>query len=271
VGVADDVYEISGKGIFEFKDIKQALLGDITDYQWKDDICNYAWDRDLSNYNGKIPFSIIEEIIKAQFFRFLDPLNHFLAPKEQQNKYTNSDGYPSLDIAEYKNLLKYLLEQKKINHPTIFNEFKDRAAVPNVILADDIDRISAEPIRVVYHEKSLSEAIYGDKVKLPKAKTTTGTSYAKASAKVTVVSDWAAFDEYSPSGYSTYIRKIMKELSIATICELESRIDEMIDYCVNEMELAKKSGDRQRKKDHSNYRSALRKYKEFMDSKKILP
>ena len=96
-------------------------------------------------------------------------------------------------------------------------------------------------------------------------------SVASAPTSVVGASGWSDFDTYSPSGYSGFIRTIMRELSVADICELEARIDEMIVYCTNEMTSAKKSGDKRREKYYSNYRSALRKYKEFMDSKKIAP
>ena len=65
--------------------------------------------------------------------------------------------------------------------------------------------------------------------------------------------------------------KIMRELGIETVSELQVRIDEAIDYCTNEMNLAEKTADAKRKKGYIDCRSALRKYKEFMDSKKILP
>ena len=53
-----------------------------------------------------------------------------------------------------------------------------------------------------------------------------------------------------------------------TRSELEKHIDEAIDFCTKEIESGKKSGDEKKKKTYNNCRSALRKYKDFMESKK---
>ena len=63
----------------------------------------------------------------------------------------------------------------------------------------------------------------------------------------------------------------MKELNIENIVELQARIDEAILYCTNEKDLAKKNGDGKREKIYNDCRSALRKYKDFMNFKKISP
>ena len=82
--------------------------------------------------------------------------------------------------------------------------------------------------------------------------------------------EWADFDAYAPKGYSKLIRDIMDELSISDIHELETRIDEAIGFCTNEMNVAKTNGDKNRNDYYGNHRCALNKYKVFMDSKKIL-
>ena len=73
------------------------------------------------------------------------------------------------------------------------------------------------------------------------------------------------------NSYKSYRNKIMKELGIVDILDLEKRIDEAIDFCTEGIDFAKTIGDAKKKKMYNNYRSALRKYKEFMGSKKILP
>ena len=60
----------------------------------------------------------------------------------------------------------------------------------------------------------------------------------------------------------------MLELDIKDIHALEKRIDEAIDFCTDR--IANASGDDREVHRYSNYRAVLRKYKEFMASKKIL-
>ena len=70
------------------------------------------------------------------------------------------------------------------------------------------------------------------------------------------------------ASYKANRNKIMKELKIADNLDLEKCIDEAIDFCTKEIESGKKSGDEKKKKTYNNCRSALRKYKDFMVSKK---
>jgi site-specific recombinase XerD len=70
------------------------------------------------------------------------------------------------------------------------------------------------------------------------------------------------------NSYKSSIRKITEELKITDILDLEKRIDEAIDFCTKGIENAKKFGDEKKKKTYNDCRSALRKYKEFMESKK---
>ena len=88
------------------------------------------------------------------------------------------------------------------------------------------------------------------------------------SATHAVKLDWTDFDVYAPAGYHYYIEKIMVELGIKDLNELEQRIYETIDYCSNEIGMAKKSNDAKKAKKYSDCRAALKKYKDFMDSKK---
>lgn len=171
IGVGDASYEIPVHGImttFLFEDIKSVLLGDDSDYQWDDMISNYVWNRKIADYSGSIDFAIVEEMIKAQFFRFLDPLNHFLAPMAEQNKFTKFNSYPALDIAEYSNLLRYIIARKSQTFGVAFLEFKRRVSAPDVLFLADYCIVGQETVDVVYHEKSLSEQLYGDGVRPPK-------------------------------------------------------------------------------------------------------
>ena len=90
-------------------------------------------------------------------------------------------------------------------------------------------------------------------------------------AMVAGASSWSDFEAYAPAGYRYHIEKIMVELDIKDIYELEKQINDVIDFCTTEIDSAKKSGDNKRAKLYTDRRAALRKYKEFMNSKKILP
>ena len=70
------------------------------------------------------------------------------------------------------------------------------------------------------------------------------------------------------ASYKANRNKIMKELVISDILDLEKRIDEAIDFCTKGIETAKKIQDEKKKKMYNNCRSALRKYKDFMEAKK---
>ena len=70
------------------------------------------------------------------------------------------------------------------------------------------------------------------------------------------------------ASYKASRNRIMKELKISDVFELEKRIEEAIDFCTKEKDAAQKSGDEKRKKTYNNCRSALRKYKDYLESKK---
>jgi CRISPR/Cas system Type II protein with McrA/HNH and RuvC-like nuclease domain len=73
------------------------------------------------------------------------------------------------------------------------------------------------------------------------------------------------------NAYKVNRDKIMKELKIFDITSLEKCIDDVIDYCTREKDQAKKNGDSKKEKLYNDCRSALRKYKDFMNFKKISP
>lgn len=171
IGVGDALYKISVHGeisTFLFEDVKSVLIGEDRDYQWDDTISNYVWNRKIGDYSGSIDFNVIEEIIVAQFFRFLDPLNHFLAPMAEQNKFTKANGYPAIDIAEYDGLLRYIIARKSQSFGAVFTEFKSKVSAPDELFSSNSDMLGLEFIDAVYHEKSLSEQLYGDGVRPPK-------------------------------------------------------------------------------------------------------
>jgi hypothetical protein len=203
IGVAENDYEMPGGVVYEFKIIKTLLLGEDADYAWDSTVGNYVWNRKIADYKGEVPFATIEKIVIAQFFRFLDPINHFLAPKEQQNKFTRADGFFDMDIAEYENLLKYLIgEKEKVFNSdktgegklTYFDDFREKTYAPRAMFGVDTISAGTEPIQVVYHEKSLSQSLYGDKVGGTTKKPTTTSRKKTSTGSAPVKTTTAAVD-----------------------------------------------------------------------------
>ena len=75
------------------------------------------------------------------------------------------------------------------------------------------------------------------------------------------------FSKTVAASYKSHRNKIMRELQITDILDLEKHIDEAIDFCTNGIESAKKVGDEKKKKVYNDCRSGLRKYKDFMEAK----
>lgn len=76
------------------------------------------------------------------------------------------------------------------------------------------------------------------------------------------------YNKGSVLSYCTSIRIIMKEIGVGSLEDLDNCIDTAIDYCTNQMENPQKIDER---KKYSDRRSALRKYKEFLESRKTNP
>ena len=101
------------------------------------------------------------------------------------------------------------------------------------------------------------------------ATTTKGGSAGKRSSVTSEFADFKLFyQKKSVAGYCNSIRKIMKEMGMGDLVELNNHIDVAIDYCTNQMNDPQKSAE---KKKYTDTRSALRKYKEFLVYKKANP
>ena len=241
--------------------------------------------KDIYYREGYHVGSDARRFLEAHMLRFLHPLNYFCAPKDNMSGYTyceftdhvhterGSHTYRRFHrISGYEHLLYYAHHKFKEKYGDIYDDFLTRIMLPE----NTFDFFEKSIANAEYYGDEIIDVKYGNPLSHG-SKTTTGSRISSAGTgsykgrkrgySIALVD----FDTYSPSGYSSFIRTIMRELSVADICELEARIDEMIVYCTNEMTSAKKSGDKRREKYYSNYRSALRKYKEFMDSKKIAP
>ena len=59
----------------------------------------------------------------------------------------------------------------------------------------------------------------------------------------------------------------MKQLDINSLDELDERVDDAIVLCTNEISNAKIQGNKKAKKNYSDYRSALKKYKSYLEFK----
>ena len=94
------------------------------------------------------------------------------------------------------------------------------------------------------------------------AKSTTSSS--GAVGKDDEFADFKSFyQNSSASSYCTFIRKIMNEMGIASLADLDGCIDVAIDYCTARMRDPQKETE---KKKYNDIRSALRKYKEYLNS-----
>ncbi len=147
------IYDIGGVDV-KWEDIDLVELGEEStlqqDYQWNDSIKNFVWDRKMASSHDR---DALRTAVVAHFLRFLDPMNHFLAPMQGCNKFTRANGEFSLDIAEYDNLISYLMFTRK-NSPDSdfsdgFNEFID-----NVLPGKNLTPLNCdtEEIDIIYHE-----------------------------------------------------------------------------------------------------------------------
>ena len=65
--------------------------------------------------------------------------------------------------------------------------------------------------------------------------------------------------------YKSNKNKIMAELGIKDVDAFDKRINEAIDFCSDNIELASASGDKKKEKTYRDYRSAVKKYKDFLE------
>ena len=67
-------------------------------------ICNYVRTINVT----KERFDELKQIAIASTLRFIDPLNHFLAPKDDKNFYENEKKEITTGVAEYEVLTSYI-------------------------------------------------------------------------------------------------------------------------------------------------------------------
>lgn len=163
-------YCINGNTI-GFKEIegKYFTLGKIEDYKWDSSLGNYV----RNNYY--IPDDKKDEyksLIIACFLRFVDPINHFLAPSTKGKiVYIDTANNIKKDIAEYVPLLDYIKTQYEIRFNK--NYYKDF-----------MKKVLAENNYTSTTGTTIIDAIYDSKSK--KASTSTTTPIVTVNKKVNV-------------------------------------------------------------------------------------
>ena len=123
--------------------------------------------------------------------------------------------------------------------------------------------IRLEKPTVAHGTKAMPKAATAPKAKsgAPKKKIPS-----KPRAKIDEFTDFMAYLNYksTATSYKSSISSIMKELGIPYLSDLSSRIDNAINYCTNKLTAAT---DKKELKKYKDIRAALRKYKEFLNSK----
>ena len=203
--------------------------------EWKLEQDQYGefYVRHLSNLDDTA-----QKILKAHFLRFACPLNYVLTPKKSCHICTASR---ILDIAEYPLFQQYAQKQ----FAKIFGQ--------------------------VYHDYLNELMIYSNSIMSNIEDTVIDIEYDTMMSGTDELSDFARYvvdvcgrKHGTASSYKHSVRTIMKDLNISSVDELGKRIEEAIDFCTAEIDKATSCGDKTKKKHYSDYRSALKKYKQYI-------
>ena len=203
-----------------------------------------------------------ERFLKAHFLRFACPLNYIFTPK--QNVQTFGEvKVPKNDVGECPEFLAYAKEKLRERYPDEYNEYFSLLMLPPEKLED-------YPLDVSYvfkgkkkHTKSTTPAA------LPAPSDGASDSTGKGAGSVDEFEGFKSFYlKSSASGYCASIRKIMNELGLVSLADLDRSIDVAIDYCTTQISDPLKAAE---KKKYSDIRSALRKYKEYLEVISVSP
>ena len=167
---------------------------------------------------------------------------------------------------------------------TFFTDLNDEYNEYFSLLMLPPEKLEDYPLDVSYVFKGKKKRA---KSKVPAAKKTakgkstasTTSSSSKAStkgssttARKTATDDFADFKTFvgksSASGYCTSIRKIMREMGLNTLADLEASLPAAINHCTSKMGSA---ANKKESKLYSDYRAALRRYEKFLLSVKVCP
>ena len=181
------------------------------------------------------------DVLRAHFLRFACPLNYVLTPKKSCHICHKTR---IIDIAEYPAFQQYAQEQFHKLFGSVYQKY-----------LDELD---------IYEHTTLSD-VGKSKINIEYDIMMAGTDELSEYARFIV--DICEKNHRTASSYKSSVRSVMKEMNITDVDGLEKRIDEAIDYCTNEISVANKNNNKEKKKDYSNYRSALRKYKVYLTEK----
>ena len=229
----------------------------------------------------------IKDFAIAHFIRTVHPINYFLVPNKTNTKDESSGliktniywhdyddgGKEKNEIGEYSKLIEYVATKIKdiYKDTNVYQEFLDMIfPTGNCIYPKG---------KNVQIDAQYSIGIWKEKIGNISAETKQNTKINSivnstiSNTPSSVTNNFADFEKFagldgisSPSGYSTNIRKIMKELGITSLDKLNNDINGAIDYCTKKMNnvVTKKE-----KKGYSDCRSALKKYKKYLESTEL--
>lgn len=228
----------------------------------------------------------------AHFLRTVHPINYFLVPNKpnrydevtnilKTNIYWYEKGIEFDEIGEYPALIEYVAAKIKTRYGKIYDEFLSLIyPTGNCINPKEVNvNIDAEYAIGVW-QKKIGGATISSKTSDSITKNATDLYNKSKKAPLTGGStlsvnageDFSEFEVYAsrngvstPSGYTSKIKAVMKELSIESISELNERIDEAIDYCDKKVKESRIGGDEKTAKKYSDYRAILKKYKNYLE------
>ena len=204
-----------------------------------------------------------KRVIVAKFLRFAHPFNYFLTPTKKHHV-CGRNVYKK-DIGEDPRMISYVRWYLQKEYPNEFKEYVSR-----IMWYGDCYGNKKEGEQVI-------DISYGLDVDSKSGSTSTETVSKSVKVKsvkrsLSFANEFVDFEAYalrngitSPSGYTSKIKAVMKELDIDSVTELNERIDEAIDYCDKKVKEARIGGDKKTAKKYSDYRAILKKYKDYLE------
>ena len=212
--------------------------GDYND--WKEEVDSYGacYVRRLSDLNDEA-----REILKAHFLRFTCPFNYVLTPKKSCH-ICHKNGIN--DIAEHPAFQQYAREQFYKLFGEEYKKYLECLKIHGLSSMDDPGNFKID----IEYDTLMA-----------------GTSQDQFADFARFVVDFCDKKHATARSYKSSINNIMKQLDINSVDELDERVDDAIVLCTNEISNAKIQGNKKAKKNYSDYRSALKKYKSYLEFK----
>ena len=195
-----------------------------------------------------------KNLIKAHFLRFLDPMNYFLTPQTKHCKHKVANF--NKNIGEYEYLRYYIQELYANEFKEKYSEFSQLARFCAKVPKGYTGK---EEIGLEY---SLTFCNFSEKG--------AGSETSPRPKKDSIFDDFIAYmsseKPKSTMSYCSSIRQVMGHLDYDDLDVLAERIDMAVEYCTKRIEEATLSNNTKQKKKFNNYRSAIKKYKEFLET-----